>query len=173
MFSNSIHSQESVNRSAMYPYYPNGCNKNSSSFWKIEDEMMFDHKWKTVKPDDYFNGRNVSPSPQFKDFFPTSPIPSSPKNISPNKWGGPNRHHTDKKLLYSAVLSNGIQVENCRGRSTSSSASNSSLGSSALAPSMPASTKRNPSRYKTELCRPFQVSEKSIRKMGNTKSFNH
>ena len=103
----------------------------------------------------------------FQDAFASSFFPFSLNSLSSEKNKTCDQIDNSKKLLYSAALATAGSNNSCS--SASSICSSSSAISCPSADSLPA--KVNPSRYKTELCRPFQ--ENGSCKYGEKCQFAH
>lgn len=101
------------------------------------------------------------PSSSAQDAFASSFFPFSLNSLDKSKTSDVVDNSCRKKLLYSAALSNS---------GSSASSTCSSTSPSATSGSLPAS-KVNTSRYKTELCRPYQ--ENGSCKYGEKCQFAH
>lgn len=108
------------------------------------------------------------PSSSAQDAFASSFFPFSLNSLS-DKNKSCDQVDNGKKLLYSAALATAGTNNSCSSASSICSSSSSAI-SCPSADSLPAS-KVNPSRYKTELCRPYQ--ENGSCKYGEKCQFAH
>ena len=108
---------------------------------------------------------------RFQDAFASSFFPFSLNSLASEKSKSDSVDNSRKQLLYSAALAVGGTGGSSSASSTCSSSSSSAVSSpSASTGSLPA-TKVNTSRYKTELCRPYQ--ENGTCKYGEKCQFAH
>lgn len=126
---------------------------SETGFW-FSDQLMHQNRSHNIN-DDLVDNLSHNALTSYKDAFP----PSAIQKFSPQK-DAPSLPSNSNRMLYSTVLSGGIKIESSN-LTTSASSSSSSFASSFASSSSSligmSASKRNPSRYKTELCRPFQV----------------